>query len=136
MNMSLGFTGTRHGMTPAQRECLAHWLPRYAGFHHGDCFGADEQAHQLAHRLGVPIVVHPPLTDRLRAFCRPAAVVHERKPYKERNHAIVDATSELLAAPDGPERLQSGTWATVRYARRRGKPVAIVYPDGSLELRR
>lgn len=33
------------------------------------------------------------------------------------------------------ERTQSGTWSTVRYAVKVGKPVTICYPDGRLESR-
>ena len=40
----------------------------------------------------------------------------------------------LIAAPaeQEGERLRSGTWATVRYARRLGRRVVLVCPDGSL----
>jgi len=27
----------------------------------------------------------------------------------------------------------SGTWATIRYARKVGKPVTIIYPDGEIQ---
>jgi hypothetical protein len=49
-----------------------------------------------------------------------------------RNHRIVDMTRVLVACPDGEERQHSGTWATVRYARKRGKWIIIVYPDGTV----
>ena len=50
------------------------------------------------------------------------------KPYLDRNRDIVDACEVLLATPDGPERLRSGTWSTVRYARKIGKPVEVRLP--------
>jgi hypothetical protein len=34
-------------------------------------------------------------------------------------------TDELIACPDRPERIRSGTWNTVRYSRKIGKPVTI-----------
>lgn len=42
----IGFTGTRHGMTPLQRAGVAAILQQVAGAgefvaHHGDCVGAD-----------------------------------------------------------------------------------------------
>jgi len=39
----------------------------------------------------------------------------------ERDHLLVDWCDRLLAFPLRPEVLRSGTWATVRYARQRGK---------------
>jgi hypothetical protein len=48
--------------------------------------------------------------------------------YLQRNRDIVDATDVLLAAPDGPERVRSGTWSTVRYAYRAGRGVLLVMP--------
>ena len=43
---------------------------------------------------------------------------------------LVDACEVLLATPKGPEKLRSGTWATVRYARKVGKRIVIIEPDG------
>jgi hypothetical protein len=37
--------------------------------------------------------------------------------------------------PDRPEssgRAGGGTWATVRYARKAGLPIAIIWPDGEI----
>jgi len=52
-----------------------------------------------------------------------------------RNRDIVAASDALLAAPEGPEASypRSGTWATVRMARRAGLPIQIVWPDGRIE---
>lgn len=117
--------------------------PGTVEFHHGDCVGADAQAHQLVRSLyadpeeGWFVVTHPPTDPKARAWC--GVVEYDGpgdqlfpKPYLERNHAIVDATDCLIACPDGPERERSGTWATVRYARRRGKRVVVIMPDGEL----
>ncbi len=65
----------------------------------------------------------------------PQATWLPAKEYLERDRDIVDATEALFATPDGPERAKSGTWYTVRYAVKTGKPVYICYPDGFLELR-
>jgi predicted Rossmann fold nucleotide-binding protein DprA/Smf involved in DNA uptake len=50
-----------------------------------------------------------------------------------RNRIIVDGCDVLLAAPSGAERdnPRSGTWMTVRYARKRRKRIVIVWPDGT-----
>lgn len=56
----------------------------------------------------------------------------------EGDHDIVDATAVLVACPkeEEGEELRSGTWATVRYARRRHRPVYVVRPSGRVEEER
>lgn len=56
----------------------------------------------------------------------------DRKPNLVRNKDIVESTDVLLACPKGPEELRSGTWSTVRLARKQGKRVVIFWPDGSV----
>ena len=102
-------------------------------FHHGDCIGADRQAHDLM-RVTFPFTCvihgHPPINDRKRAFCK-CDMWYEAKDYIPRNHAIVDATDRLLAVTRTyDEEQRSGTWATIRYAIKVGKPVFIIRPDG------
>lgn len=135
--MKVGFTGTREGMTDAQQialsDVLDHLMP--TEFHHGDCVGADEQAHGMAFETNgerVKRVAHPPTNERLRAFCE-ADEVREPKDYLPRNRDIVDETQMLIACPKtAVEDYESGTWYTVRYARRVGKPVYIILPNGVL----
>jgi hypothetical protein len=48
----IGFTGTRHGMTPAQRHAVSQLIAELAAgaaftAHHGDCVGADAEFHDL-----------------------------------------------------------------------------------------
>ncbi len=94
-------------------------------FHHGDCIGADAEAHDIAREFSYGVEIHPPLESRKRAWCS-SMLVHDPKPYLERNHDIVDACHLLIACPAGPEVMRSGTWATIRYARRTGVPVVII----------
>lgn len=50
-----------------------------------------------------------------------------------RNRIIVSRIHGLLACPKTDiEELQSGTWATVRYAREIGCPVYLIRADGSI----
>jgi len=130
----LGFTGTRKGMTEAQAEAVTELLRARGSpwLHHGMCVGADEQAHYLARKLGMLVEGHPPTDPRLRIWVR-CDVLNEPLPYWMRNHAIVDRTVELFAAPLGDkEEAGSGTWSTVRYARRLHRLVTVIWPDGSL----
>lgn len=121
-------------MTERQTEKLADILwqnrDKVTEFHHGDCTGADSEAHDVADgAFGVKkIWVHPPDDPKKRAF-RVSPHVLRPRPYLERNRAIVDACDVLIATPKSTsEELRSGTWATVRYARKSGKRVLILEP--------
>jgi hypothetical protein len=133
--MRVGFTGTQKGMTNAQHTTIWHLLgsTTYAEAHHGDCIGADATFHAIASEIGIPVVIHPPNTDAKRAFCKSSQTMPP-KPYLVRNHEIVDSSDVLIATPKGfVEELRSGTWATIRYARKQGKRVFIVFPSGGFE---
>ena len=93
---------------------------------HGDCVGSDEQFHEIALQLGIPIVIRPCDLIQFRANCEGAIFRHKIRPPLWRNHDIVDDCTILIAAPDGPERLRSGTWATVRYAIKKDREVTFV----------
>jgi hypothetical protein len=129
----IGFTGTQQGMTSAQRYSVEELLQKLGGneFHHGDCIGADAQAHGIAYRIGYRIHIHPPVVSTKRAYCFHYDLMYTLKPYLDRNHDIVDACQVLVATPkEFDEQLRSGTWATIRYARKRGVRVFLVLPDG------
>jgi hypothetical protein len=129
MRNHVGFTGTQRGMSRTQLVALAILLNRLhvdgcTHFHQGDCIGGDAEAHAIANEIGYVIEVHPPTNDSKRAHTERLAtkhpiILHEPKPYLVRNHEIVDACSYMVAAPfEMTEQLRSGTWATVRYARK------------------
>lgn len=133
--MKVGFTESREGLSWRQWCTLERIIP-YLGmeeFHHGDCRGADANAHDIVTEkptLGFRgVVVHPPKERHYRAFRR-GVENREEKPYLERDRDIVDECDLLIAAPlfrDGTQRAsRSGTWYTVNYARRLGKPVIIL----------
>jgi hypothetical protein len=137
---SVGFTGTQRGLSTAQaaalRTMLAGWPVGY--FHHGDCIGADAEAHAIARELGWKIVLHPPTIDTKRAHLEAdCAIVCKTRPYLERNQRIVESTAVMIATPgEFEEQLRSGTWATVRLARKANRPLALVYPDGYIATER
>lgn len=126
----VGFTGTRKGMSSRQKEELFDLLQSGTIFHHGDCVGADAEAHATARALGCPVVVHPPTDPKARAFCNGDDVtILDPLPYLARNREIVKSVELLIAAPkEDPEHpcLRSGTWATIRAAQRLGVPVIIL----------
>jgi hypothetical protein len=135
--MIYGFTGTSEGMTKTQRaafRALVIGLPRFEVFHHGDCVGADAQAHNTVRkRTDARIIVHPPANDKARAFCKGASFTYESDEYLVRNRNIVNRCQHLIATPKGPEVLRSGTWSTVRYAKKIDRPLTIIYPDGEIQ---
>jgi hypothetical protein len=131
----IGFTGTQDGMTDLQKSALRDLLDGGSGeFHHGDCIGADSEAHDIAILCGYTVVLHPPETPAKRAWRDvPQHLKRAQKPYLVRNKDIVTETASLIAAPADPvEELRSGTWSTVRFARLRGKPVFLILPDGTV----
>ncbi len=137
----LGFTGTQRGMTPQQKEVLYdtllgamdrngegvdYWI------HHGDCKGSDEETHQIATDLGWKTHGHPPYIERKRAFCA-FDEIEEPEDYLDRNHTIVDMTQGLVGCPHESKEIQrSGTWATIRYARNKARPVLVILPSGDI----
>jgi len=132
MTHHVGFSGSSRGMSVNQEGAVRNMLRRlrkqgHVIFHHGDCVGADEEAHELAWRLHCDIVIHPPTDPKARAWC-PSQTVREPLPYLERNKAIVRESGLLLATPASrTEVLRSGTWATIRYARKAGLDVHIYF---------
>jgi hypothetical protein len=140
--MKLGFTGTRQGMTKPQMDAFIDLVFELAQgdlleeFHHGCCIGADEQAHNLLDESGVKRIGHPPENSTYSASLETLNSCDELRspvPYLVRNQNIVDETDSLVAAPKRmKENLHSGTWYTVRMARKAGKSVTIIYPNGDV----
>ena len=130
--LKVGFTGTRHGMTARQRKALMFWIDQYHAteFHHGDCIGADAEAHDLFAGAGVELFIHPPVKNGHRAFKKGAHYL-KAKTHFARNRDIVDQADVVLAFPfekENPGR--GGTWYTIEYAKKKGKPLWIFFPNG------
>jgi len=145
---SIGFTGTQRGMTEGQLSQLASLLLFLQPdvFHHGDCIGADEQAHYLVKKIlpDCQIIIHPPVIPEKRAYCGfkeeskkfrhptqedASLIILSPMSYLVRNYEIVDTSAMLMATPgERVEVLRSGTWATVRYAVKSNKPVELILP--------
>lgn len=133
---NVGFSGTRRGLTGQQLttlrtvfNCLTSKRSDIV-LHHGDCVGADYESHMLALEMSINTVIHPPTSNRFRAFCigdesRPL------RPYLIRNQNIVDEADLIVACPH--ERfmmIRGGTWSTIRYAKKKNKNLLIIYPNG------
>lgn len=123
-------------MQPAQAETIIRVLDAHSSLVvlHGDCIGADTDFHNLcvAYRSAHPekyikIHVYPPINPQLRGF-NVADKTLELNHYLERNKAIVLNSDFLIACPVDKNKaeVRSGTWSTVRQARRHGIPVRIL----------
>lgn len=146
--MKIGFTGTRDGMTAKQYMRVSDWLQDMQEcdvveeLHHGCCVGADADFQKLIIRGRIgsgeyawgPNHAHPCDIKGMVCLDTEAMADEVRRPLPplERNRNIVNACDVLLACPKGPEELRSGTWSTVRFARKCGKRVVVFWPDGSI----
>ncbi|MCC5814737.1 MAG: hypothetical protein JJT78_08280 [Leptospira sp.] len=142
----IGITGSRKGLNDKQRLALLESLKGLGNveIHHGDCVGVDCDIHKLlvSEKENLPegvkvlqISIHPPSDKKQRAFCEKNypgldILIHSysTEEYLKRNQFIVNLTDELWAFPDGPEKQRSGTWSTIRNAKKSGKPVKIFEP--------
>lgn len=128
-----GFTGTREGMTDRQKAALTALLAQsefnLSVFHHGRCRGADVEAAELAHPRA-RVVAHPSNSREWDYGPEPwSDEVLGAKPPLERNLEIVLACDVLIAAPQTlAEQPKGGTWWTIRFARKLGKPCVILEP--------
>ena len=135
--MEIGFTGTQLGMTLEQKDTVRRLLEEMdpTGVAHGDCIGADMEFHHIALQLGKWIRIHPPKKGEKRAHCKEWNEIMPAKEYLDRNKDIVDSVEFLIACPaEEEEQLRSGTWSTVRYARKVGVSVIVVNPDGKVAV--
>lgn len=136
--MTVGFTGTSRGMTQRQRAAVRRLLLELhvTELHHGDCVGADAQVDADANRRGIAVYAHPPINAKLRAFCGSPTIVLPPKPYLKRNWSIVYDGEGLIAAPKDavqPKSLRGqGTWTTIGYARKAGRRIYLVLPNGNV----
>lgn len=143
--MIIGFTGNQNGMSGKQRKAFYDLIYEFncREFRHGDCYGSDEDSHNLVVRYFKSckvrnlfigrIIIHPPINDSKRAWCR-AKTILPAKEYLDRNKDIVNNSDLMIATPKEFEmQLRSGTWSTVRYSLKKNKKTIIIYPDGSLK---
>ena len=146
ISYSVGITGTKKGGSRRQVEGLRRLFTdmsinsdrnkKVIELHHGDCKGVDWEAFAIANKvfrnvsLTLITVSHPPLDGKHRAFTKNDQT-RKAKEYLQRNMDIVDETDWMIALPDSPnEKLRSGTWATIRYAKKQNKSVIIILPSG------
>ncbi len=137
--MIISFTGPRNGMTDEQKLMVEQIIMQlqidnptvvFTGLH-GDCVGGDEEFDGICMLLGIETSCRPCTYEGLRAYCTEAE--SDPVPPMERNRQIVAKTDIMIACPPTYERIKSGsgTWATIGFTEKAGKPLHIIYPDGS-----
>lgn len=138
--MNVGFTGTRKGMTAPQLASFRELIRRMqiSVFHDGLCEGADAQAAaSVAVHTKAKLVGHPCNLKRFHADQIVWDIHDEVRPTYpplERNRHIVAESKLLIATPEQDQEVtRSGTWSTIRHARKQGKEVIIIYPSGAVE---
>lgn len=140
--LQLGFTGSRHGMNDFQKAFFEEFVRDKCGtFNHGDCIGADAEAHDIIrkYRDHWRVVVHPPANEENRAW-KLGDLVLSPLPYYGRNKCIVRDSQVLLAFPNGPEpkgKRKGGTWHTINICREvieagAPKQCHIILPNGAI----
>ena len=134
--IKIGFTGNRYGLNSDQKDQIAIILDKYDNIivSHGDCVGSDTDFHNLCvkYRNEHPdkkIIIHiyPPNNRVLRGFNKGDLHMAE-KPYLQRNLDIIINSSILIACPvdKNKEELRSGTWSTIRNARKHNLTIHIL----------
>ena len=142
--MHLGFTGSRDGMDSEQLGALRTTIEliddvcTITNAHHGDCLGADSEFHVVVLDFNPKIIrhAHPCDLENQRFYCelRDIDICHDPLPPLERNQVIVDSSDFVIGAPrESQEVVRSGTWATIRRARKAGNLLCIVYPNGEVD---
>lgn len=133
------FTGTQSGMTEPQKKLVLKLFAHGERLYHGCCIGADKEAHDLwVARWDdcQSVTGYPSNLAAKRVYCA-TGLNHAPAPPIVRNHRMIDDALAAgmplcVAAPKGmQEELRSGTWATVRYARKQNVPVFVCWPDGT-----
>lgn len=130
--LRVAFTGTQFGMTLYQRSKLGTvllGLGRFQ-FHHGGAAGADTEAHEIAYDAGcrdlhvwLPVgKTWPPMQY--------TTIHHTGTGALRRNHFTIYGANLLIATPrQAKEIRRSGTWATVRAARKAGIETKVLVPQ-------
>lgn len=137
-----GVTGTRHGAVKEQKASLLIRIAKITEkldgrfepwLIHGGCIGVDIQTHLICKGFGWKTWVLPGPYGPDPACCD-ADEMEENRPFIERNHLIVDRCGAMHALPDRhTEVMRSGTWATIRYARKIRRRLVIIWPDGRVD---
>lgn len=141
--MIVGFTGTRAGWIRRQGWAFKEFIEsiHIEVFIHGGSIGSDTLAHNTFRSVYplVPVHVLPADRDKGSVVTMPVhpdrTIIYAESEPLYRNKMIVSVVDGLIAVPRlMSEEKRSGTWYTIRRARKKGVPVVIIWPNGKLLL--
>lgn len=131
-------------MTKEQRLLVRAYLEMFDVLHNGMCYGADEECLKMfdesaaSRSSQLRVVGHPPTNRSGMTRFRPVQChleMRESFPYLVRDEHIVQECHMLIATPAEPnEIMQSGTWATIRRARKHYRDHYIICPNGVIRV--
>lgn len=131
----VGITGTQKGATEKQLVIFRLLIKHCRKYRGGVCIGADEQTAIISkEEFGLYCIGHLPsnpikMSRRLDVYNE----LMPTEPYLERNWNIAYTSTAGIGLPKAfQEENRSGTWYTVRRFRWLRKPLAIIWPDGSI----
>lgn len=139
--MNIGVTGTQYPAADSMaafkiaEDALRPYLQPENTLIHGACVGMDAIAAVAASYAHVSIYAVVPAfryktSDAAIHLSTTVEYMPEGTTYMQRNDRIIALSDILLAFPKTEiEELRSGTWATIRRARKKGIPV-FIYPVG------
>lgn len=135
---NMAFTGTQNGMTSFQLDGISSLMFSVIKKHklivrHGLCIGADTQFHNIVKSHNGYVIGHPCTIEAKQSLLECDEMMPVKLPL-DRNKDMVSESNWVLAAPATQrEMVRSGTWATIREARRLKKPLTIIFPDGLIQ---
>lgn len=133
--MNISITGTRIGMSLAQRAYMRDILCNVTLLAHGGSSGVDHQCHMLFNRPQDTEVYPSNLEQHNRYGRNSLRYLHPIQSPLGRNRLIVSRTPILYAMPRMfYEEKRGGTWATIRYAQKVNRYFVIVWPDGQISV--
>jgi hypothetical protein len=148
MRKSVGFTGSRHGMTDSQKrivyKLLRDWdLWNYGSeinkAHNGGCIGSDEEFEEICDELDIPSIRWPANNVALKYVSQKepkvSTIIYSSRASLERNGLIVLNSHRLIATPRGSYNPRSGTWYTIHHAVEANKRVYLIQEDGLVDVR-
>lgn len=145
MGIVLGFSGSREGVTPKQRDALLAYFKanQVHELHHGACAGADavcQRTYITAARSKI-IIMHPGPYGPHRSclvFDYTALEDYDWRqltfrlepnlPFLQRSTDIVNESDVIICAPKSLDDRKSGTWSVINRARKAGKELIILEP--------
>ena len=144
--MKVGVTATRWGVDERRLDTFKYIIEKLGitHFDFGMCVGGDTQAYKIVRSLDKTVWVkgHPPIEQGQFFSNVDCDDIAKPKDYLSRDRDIVDESEVMIAMPkENTEKRRSGTWYTVRYAKKviksdKGscKKLYIILPNGKVEF--